>query len=71
MSKIEQEELMLKEQLGGMPMEYEKSRSKPFITVPEADASISAEPRNAPTQGVWLIENTIPKANAESVPFIS
>lgn len=52
------------------PSEYSKSKRVPFNIVPETDAIINAEPKNAPTQGVKFIEKIIPKRNAEKIPFI-
>ena len=43
------------------PSEYSKSKIVPFNIVPETDASINAEPKNAPTQGVKFIEKIMPK----------
>ena len=37
----------------------------PSNTCPACDASINADPKNAPTQGVQLTENTIPNKAAE------
>ena len=52
------------------PMEYVKSNNIPLKTVPEVEAIISADPKNAPTHGVKFIENTIPNRKAENIFFI-
>ena len=38
------------------PKEYASSNKAPFIAPPVEEASINAEPRKAPTQGVRLTE---------------
>ena len=50
------------------PREYKSSMIMPSKTLPRFAASINAEPKNAPTQGVQPMENTTPKTTDEKNP---
>ena len=56
--------------MNGMPSPIEKiaSINIPFQTVPEFAASIKAEPKKVPMQGVQPIENIMPKKILEKIP---
>ena len=53
-----------------IPREYTRSKSTPLHIPPDAAAVVMALPKNTPTQGVWVIEKTIPNKKAEKTPFI-